>query len=718
MKKIFFLVMICCSLKGMAQTETFDMVTYNAPKNWKKDIKQGVVFYTNVNAVTGGYCVIGIYAGTPGNGDAQKDFEKEWKDLAVTPYKADPNAKPEIETTADGWKQLTAASKIIQENVDALVILSVFSGFGKTTSILANLNDQSYLPLIDSLLANIKLDKTAKIAVPVLSTTNLSVVGTWSDYSGAFGNYVNAAGGFIGSADAHEMHQYIFNADKKFAYKYLGSSANNTLYIESSGSYSIKADNLTLNTKIFKSKMGNNPAGTMKEDKTKEIADSYKYYIGPNKWEAGPFLNLHKDGNYYPWSDYQYDYYKQIIGVDTKIVLPNSATTKDEPVKNNAVTEKTGHMQFTPMKGWTVKKFSNAITFTPNDISSGQYLEVRIMEPKPFTGTMQQALAETWNDVLKDLDATTTSGGNPYNIEAEKESYKGWDYIRARGSFYAAGNETNLYDIRLFIVQINNRIERIAVWGLMNIDHKTYSPWANPLYQKAIEEFFYTIKFDDWKEQEFTIPLLQGDGITGLYGGLKLGDGTLNASYTLFFPNGQVFNGPKFPLQGFYGLNTWVEAELRTKYWGTYTMQNGKGNIKMGYGNIPIKISGNDIIVTTQNTDHKYEKILSVDDAIFNGTYAFDGKWNGDPPSITFTAYGKFIDKGALNILNHQTMDPFNITKEPGGGTYTVKDFTLVCNYSDGRKVQLVFTGEGYSKKNISPATLTFSFNNDVLYKK
>ena len=70
--------MIGCSLKSIAQTETFDMVTYTPPKNWKKDTKQGAVFYTNVNTTTGSYCVLGIYAGTPSDGDAQKDFKKEF----------------------------------------------------------------------------------------------------------------------------------------------------------------------------------------------------------------------------------------------------------------------------------------------------------------------------------------------------------------------------------------------------------------------------------------------------------------------------------------------------------------------------------------------------------------------------------------------------------------------------------------------------------------
>lgn len=381
-------------------------------------------------------------------------------------------------------------------------------------------------------------------------------------------------------------------------------------------------------------------------------------------------------------------------------------------------TETYGHMLLPSLNGWQFKKYSNAAIFTPIDISPGQYLEIRIMESKPFTGTMQQALADSWNDALQELQATKAYNGNPYDIVTEKISYKGWDYIRGRGTFLAVGNESARYDMHMFVIKLNNRIERIAVWGLMNIDHGDFSPWVNPLYEHAIEEFFFSIKFDDWEEPVLTNGTVEDKGIFGLYEGLKLSGGSLDGAYTMFFPNGQIFNGPKFPAQGFYGMNTWVEAELRTRYWGTYILQNGKGNIKMGYGDIPIKVSGNDLIVTTQNTEHKYEKVPSVDGAVFDGTYAFEGNWDGNPPSITFTPDGKFIDKGALNILHHTTMDPFNITKDPGSGTYKVKNFTLVFNYSDGRTVQLVFIGEDYDKHNPGPTTLTLSFNNDVIYKK
>jgi len=73
------------------QTETFDITTYIPPKDFKKDSKQGVATYTNVNTTTGGFCVIVMYASTASSGDAERDFKKEWKELVATPFKAEAN---------------------------------------------------------------------------------------------------------------------------------------------------------------------------------------------------------------------------------------------------------------------------------------------------------------------------------------------------------------------------------------------------------------------------------------------------------------------------------------------------------------------------------------------------------------------------------------------------------------------------------------------------
>ena len=161
--KLFLCFII--SAKAFSQTETFDIVTYTPPKDpigigWKKDAKQGVVNYSNANTTTGTFCIIAMYASSASTGNAQKDFNKDWKELVVTPFKAKANPKTETQTTADGWKVVTGAALVKLDGNDLYIILTVVSGFGKTMSIRSSLNDQSYTAQVDALFETMKLDKT------------------------------------------------------------------------------------------------------------------------------------------------------------------------------------------------------------------------------------------------------------------------------------------------------------------------------------------------------------------------------------------------------------------------------------------------------------------------------------------------------------------------------------------------------------------------------
>jgi hypothetical protein len=543
--------------KAAGQTESFDIVHYAAPKDWKKDTKPGVVIYTGVNQRTGGFCLIAIYSSVASAGNPQADFSASWHDLVLTRYQTEANPKTETQSSSNGWQAVVAAARVKQNGIDSYLIATVFSGFGKTATVLANFNDQAYAAQLQSFLGSINLDRPS-------------------------------------------------------------------------------------------------PAS----------------------------------------------------GINQAIVT-----------QSNGSAEKVGHLIYQPIKGWKLKKFASGAIFTPSDISPDHYLEVRILDARSFTGTMEQALAQSWDDACSQLQVqkTTQAGGSPYSNAGARRSFKGWEYISADGT---VRNQNGNYEMHLFVIKLNNRIERIAAVGLINIQNGSFSPYANPLYRSAIDDFRFSVQFDDWKDPAVTKGALQGDGIAGFYEGLKLGGGLLSGSYALFFTNGQVFFGSKLPTQGFDGLNTWVDAETRSRFWGTYALQGGKGALKMGYGGIPLRVNGNELILTTQNTEHRYVKVPSVDGARFEGTYAFDGNWNGAPPSIGFTADGRFTDAGALNILNHQTTDPFNITRNPGSGTYEVRNFTIVFKYSDGRICRLAFSGQGFSKSNPSPEKLTLSFNDDELRKR
>ena len=87
-------------------------------------------------------------------------------------------------------------------------------------------------------------------------------------------------------------------------------------------------------------------------------------------------------------------------------------------------------------------------------------------------------------------------------------------------------------------------------------------------------------------------------------------------------------------------------------------------------------------------------------------------------PVITFTADGNFTDKGVIRVLGHDNNNCINQGFTPGSGTYEVKNYSILFNYTDGRKIKLAFLGAEYDIKNKSPATLRMSFNEDPLNRQ
>ncbi|HSU66133.1 MAG TPA: hypothetical protein VLJ39_04650, partial [Tepidisphaeraceae bacterium] len=92
---------------------------------------------------------------------------------------------------------------------------------------------------------------------------------------------------------------------------------------------------------------------------------------------------------------------------------------------------------------------------------------------------------------------------------------------------------------------------------------------------------------------------------------------------------------------------------------------------------------------------------------------------NGKIPAITFTADGRFREDGALKVLDHDYHgNAFSVADAPGGGTYTVRDYTITFRYGDGRIYRLAYPGIKYDKADPSPAQLTVSYNDDALTKQ
>jgi hypothetical protein len=261
-------------------------------------------------------------------------------------------------------------------------------------------------------------------------------------------------------------------------------------------------------------------------------------------------------------------------------------------------------------------------------------------------------------------------------------------------------------------MKIDDRFERIAILGKQNRRNLTeYSVYDSPAYYDTLQQF------NDWTEPAMRPGGLKGDDVVGAWRGISMFGGEIKAGYAIFFSNGQAFFASSFPVRGCDRIDTWLEAELISRNWGTYTLEDGKGRMKMSYGEIPLRLTPAALVLTTNKTEHRFVRLPSVDDARFEGRYVRP-EHNGKVPSIVFTPDGKFGDDGALDVLNPQLNYPFKITAQPGSGSYAVKDYTIALDYNDGRRFRIAFPGEGYDKTNPSPATLTPGFSEQVLQRK
>jgi hypothetical protein len=562
--------------QAFAQTEVFDIATYTPPKNWKKDTREGVVNYTNINAGSGRFCVISLYASTASAGDAVKDFNKAWKNLVVTPFQAEPNPETNTQTSDDGWEVISAVAPIKMDGADIIVTLSVISGFGKTMNIRTTLNDEAYTTDIDALFANMELSKT-------------------------------------------------------------------------------------------------------------------------------------KQGN-----------------------MNGSNTVSSETTLAGA--EKFGLMMYTPPAGWSHEVYSDGVVFKPLDLPQGQYLGIQIMQPLYSSAGLEQAVQQSFDEAAAMYNGSKMnySGyGVNYRKTPAKVSFQGWEYIWADGGIrIGAGEVPPEYGLDVFVIKINGRFERIAILKTRTMDRScsmtAYYASERLQYYNAIVNFLFHLRFADqtggpvqsragnaalqgvWQG----ISMVAGSPTTSAPGGLRY-----KVFSPIFLPDGRAFFGTEFPIGGLDDVDPRILGELFRRDWGTYSFSNGRGVIKMPYGDLPLRMDGNKLIITANNTDHRFYQLPSVDGARFNGTYVMSEAF-GIIPSITFTADGRFTDQGAVRILYHESRDCLNPAFKPGSGSYEVKDHTITFSYDDGRKIRIAFLGTEYDRNNQSPAALRMSSNEDPLIRR
>lgn len=257
-----------------SQTETLDIVQYTPPAGWTKTFKEGAVIYTDINKTANAFCVLTVYSSTPSVGSPQQDFASQWNQFVVKPFKAESNPKTQAQTNPEGWQATAGGAQIeLDGGTKAAAVLTVFSGFGKTASILVIFNDESYLAQASALIDGIKLDKTkalAQTAPPVQgnpspttqrdpfpdkpgyqpqkplagplkeSITMADLAGTWENGGASVTTYVDSSSGnYSGTDTTFFGESYTIKSDGMFDFRFQGRTANHTVREAGSGTITL-----------------------------------------------------------------------------------------------------------------------------------------------------------------------------------------------------------------------------------------------------------------------------------------------------------------------------------------------------------------------------------------------------------------------------------------------------------------------------------------------
>lgn len=414
------------------------------------------------------------------------------------------------------------------------------------------------------------------------------------------------------------------------------------------------------------------------------------------------------------------------------ITLDKTASPAPPAAAPDSRTGKPGSMTYAKPEGWSEQVFQDGVLFKPLDLPAGEHLSMQIMPPLNGSGTLEQALALSYDEaaaMYKGAKMRYAGGGN-YEKTEPRKSFNGWEYIRGRGGIQVENGTPypSELGLELFVVKLNNRFERVAILETRkSCNLSRYYTSERRSYRNGIEELLFSLRFPEFDGQALREGSANGAGIVGVWQGISLSVGApsvgepVGVRYKVFSPiflsNGQAHFGPKFLIDGLDGMDRRIPAELYRRDWGTYSFSNGRGVLKMPYADIPLRMDGDKLVITANQTDHRFFKLAPVDGATFDGTYTLSGV-NGQTPTITFTSDGRFADNGALRVLYHEYVDCLNPALNPGSGRYEVKDFSVIFTYTDGRRFRIAFLGVGYDRSNPRPATLTMSSNEDPLTRR
>lgn len=396
------------------------------------------------------------------------------------------------------------------------------------------------------------------------------------------------------------------------------------------------------------------------------------------------------------------------------------------------------HLLFTVPVGWTSNQQGGFLEMHPSDLEKDEMLTYLFLPPANDTSFANVAL-QTINEVTTGVGGQSykedLNGSGPlYVINNQGKYIKGWEYSTGRSHIRLQHSVNNgiidywFYYLGIFMVKINNRIERVVFLSRdLRRGFDQNSTYRKPAYENIVRDFFYSLEFDDYTDAKYTPGKVTNTGISHVWGGVSYFEGatgstfnvgSMQGTYLIFFNNGQVFLNAELPLHGLNDINSYVQAATYPRWWGTYTYKDGAGVIKLSYETIPFTLENSKIMLSHYQTKIPYQQIVSLDDAKLNGNWCSQGLYGSKIICINLSPDGHFNDNGVIHNIEHNINNCFTGAPQSGEGTYEIKNNSILFHYSNGIVNQAAFSGLRMASSDSSPKELHLGYHDDVFQKQ
>jgi hypothetical protein len=198
----FVLVLLLASSAAVAQTQTFDTVSFTPPSGWAAAQDRDHVTFTFIDSAARTYVMLAVYNSTPGLGNGEKDFSSEWDEVVGKSFSAGTAPRSAAGLSRAGLRFREGSAQVGQQNGEpSYVRLLVFPAERRRFSVMLIATNEKALearqPAVQSFLDSLRLASpsaaAAKPAEPdggsAAPQSGSGITGVWMGFKTYTGDY-------------------------------------------------------------------------------------------------------------------------------------------------------------------------------------------------------------------------------------------------------------------------------------------------------------------------------------------------------------------------------------------------------------------------------------------------------------------------------------------------------------------------------------------------